>query len=178
MHLVNRMKDENTALGIMLERTIRHEVDFDKDIQKVKETAVEQYKKILQNEAEILTRVGKKIENRLQGLANPSAVVDLKRHYDEKSSVIVKNPMARAAVGEGGFIGEVARLGHGMQRAFIVALLQTMAELSGDKQPKLLIGFEEPELYQHPPQAKHLASFLEKMTQGEGANAQVIRKQS
>ena len=49
-----------------------------------------------------------------------------------------------------------------------------MQELSGteaDESPTLILACEEPELYQHPPQARHLASVLSKLSQG---NSQVI----
>ena len=102
--------------------------------------------------------------------------MNTKWHYDEKTGLTVKNPMARAAVGEGGFIGEVARLGHGMQRAFIVALLQTILVFSGDSNRSCWIGFEEPELYRHPPQAKTSRHrFWKRSPKGkERRNAQVI----
>jgi len=37
--------------------------------------------------------------------------------------------------------------------------------------PTLLLGFEEPELYQHPPQARHMASLLEDLS---SKNSQII----
>ncbi len=36
-----------------------------------------------------------------------------------------------------------------------------LASIDEESHPTLLLGFEEPELYQHPPQAKHLANLLE-----------------
>jgi hypothetical protein len=38
-----------------------------------------------------------------------------------------------------------------MQRAFIVSILQELAVGDQGESPKLILGFEEPELYQHPP---------------------------
>ena len=40
--------------------------------------------------------------------------------------------------------------------------------------PKLILGFEEPELYQHPPQAQHMASLLEDLATGPEKNTQII----
>jgi len=51
-----------------------------------------------------------------------------------------------------------------------------MHELAGSETqggPKLLLGFEEPELYQHPPQARRLADVLEKLS-SLGGNSQII----
>jgi len=41
-------------------------------------------------------------------------------------------------------------MGHGLQRAFIVSVLQMLAKSKQEKVPMLLLGFEEPEVYQHP----------------------------
>ena len=60
------------------------------------------------------------------------------------------------------------RLGHGLQRSFIVALLHELAVSEEADAPTLILGLEEPELYQHPPQARHLAAVLERLA-GEGS---------
>jgi predicted ATP-dependent endonuclease of OLD family len=52
-----------------------------------------------------------------------------------------------------------------------VTLLQELAAGGSADAPTLLLGFEEPELYQHPPQARHLAATLQNLTEG---NAQVV----
>jgi putative ATP-dependent endonuclease of the OLD family len=78
--------------------------------------------------------------------------------------VTVTEPFARAKVGEGEFLGEIVRSGHGMQRSFLVSLLQVLASLGEKERPTLLLGFEEPELYQHPPQSKHLSALLERLS--------------
>src|SRR5579862_1240448 len=103
------------------------------------------------------------MQKRLQEWASPNAILTLGWHYDENKSVVVNEPYARAAIGEDNFIGEVARLGHGMQRSFLVALLHELASLNADQGPTLLLGFEEPELYQHPPQAQHMCNVLESL---------------
>ena len=51
-----------------------------------------------------------------------------------------------------------------MQRSFIVTLLQEEATMSVEGRPTLILGIEEPELYQHPPQAQHFAQLLEKLS--------------
>ena len=58
-------------------------------------------------------------------------------------------------------------MGHGLQRAFIVSVLQLLAKSKQEEAPMLLLGFEEPEVYQHPPQARHLAKLLEDMENAE-----------
>lgn len=73
-------------------------------------------------------------------------------------------------VADGGVETDVGRQGHGFQRALIMAAVQELArvEEAGDA-PALFLSIEEPELYQHPTQARHFARTLAKLTRrGEG----------
>ena len=162
---------KNTALGELLQRTIRSRVDFDSPLKTLKTNANEQYQELLDSHQNTLSGLSAALEARLQSWAHPGAKLALTWNFDPERAVIVANPAAKIAVGEGDFIGEVSRLGHGLQRAFIVSLLQQLAT-GDDKQPlRLLLGFEEPELYQHPPQARHLANLLENLS---SKNSQII----
>ena len=158
---------KNTALGILLGRTIRSKVKFDEAITKLKESVESEYKKMLDGHAATLSDISKTLETRLRQWAAPDASVQLKWHYDPQKSLVVQEPFARALIGEAGFVGEIARLGHGLQRAFIVSLLQELATGAEGDIPVLLLGVEEPELYQHPPQARHLAAVLENLAQSK-----------
>ena len=73
--------------------------------------------------------------------------------------------------GEGDFEGELARFGHGLQRSYLLTLLQELAGTDDMGGPTLVLACEEPELYQHPPQARHLNAVLHKLSEG---NAQVV----
>ena len=83
----------------------------------------------------------------------------------------VEEPWAHILAGEGEFEGELARFGHGLQRSYLLALLQELAGTDDIAGPTLILACEEPELYQHPPQARHLAAVLNTLSKG---NAQVI----
>jgi putative ATP-dependent endonuclease of the OLD family len=167
-------ESNRTALGQLLERTIRAKVNFKEPIAALKASLLEQYRTIVDGEQQVLNELQSTLESRLKEWANPAARLELAWHYDRNKSLVVNEPIARAAIGEDKFLGEVARLGHGMQRSFLVALLQELA--IGDVQggPTLLLGVEEPELYQHPPQAQHMASVLEDLATKAGSNSQVI----
>ena len=65
----------------------------------------------------------------------------------------------------------MARLGHGLQRSYLIALLQELAVFDVIESPRLILAIEEPELYQHPPQARHLADVLAQLSE---ENSQVI----
>ncbi|MFV3517231.1 ATP-dependent nuclease, partial [Mycobacterium tuberculosis] len=79
--------------------------------------------------------------------------------------------MTKLIAGDGQFEGNIARFGHGLQRSYLIALLHGLASEDDSAQPTLILGCEEPELYQHPPQARHLASVLESLSD---KNSQVI----
>ncbi len=98
----------------------------------------------------------------------------------------------RADVMVNGMETDVARQGHGVQRALMMAVLQTMvgvdAEISdsddgivvaeeiphvGDvprrTPPALLLCLEEPEIYQHPVRARHFARVLTRLSSEAGS---------
>ena len=167
-------ESSKTALGQLLERTIRTKVNFEEPIDDLRKKLEKGYKEIVAKQQDALSNLQNSIQNRLRNWANPSATVSLNWHYDSNKSLVINEPIARAAIGEDDFIGEVARLGHGMQRAFIISILQELAVGDQGESPKLILGFEEPELYQHPPQAQHMASLLEDLATGPEKNTQII----
>ncbi len=74
-------------------------------------------------------------------------------------------------VGDGGLDTTVGRQGHGFQRALLLALIRQLSrdEHAGDP-PGLFLALEEPELFQHPVQARHFAQSLAKLPRrGTGA---------
>ncbi|HBX79494.1 MAG TPA: ATP-dependent endonuclease [Acidimicrobiaceae bacterium] len=162
---------KNTALGELLQRTIRATVDFDGPLETLKAATEVEYAKIVTAQQSALRDVSLALEARLKRWAHPDARLNIEWQADPEKAVALTGPSARASIGEGGFVGEVSRLGHGLQRSFIVALLQELSTGEPKAAPALLLGFEEPELYQHPPQARHLASTLQELAEG---NAQVI----
>lgn len=163
-----------TALGQLLQRTIRSKIDFASSLDTMKTELETQYRALLDQEQTALSALEASIQRRLQEWASPAASLSLTWHYDRDRSIVVNEPVARTKIGEDKFIGEVARLGHGMQRAFLLSLLQEMATTGQKGNPTLLLGFEEPELYQHPPQAQHIASVLEQLASRSDRNTQVF----
>lgn len=167
-------ESSRTALGQLLERTIRTKITFDESLSELKKELEKKYLDVLEKEQGALREIESSLENRLREWTTPATRVDLKWDYDPAKSVVVNQPFAKIRIGEGSFVGEIARLGHGMQRVFIVSILQELAYSMQDEGPTLLLGFEEPELYQHPPQSQHIASLLEKMAVDNKTNTQVI----
>lgn len=104
----------------------------------------------------------------------------------------VPTPTAYANLVEDDYKGEVSKKGHGLQRAFILTLLQHLAIVKGTTEineqegtteqteeaiakqeqiaaniviPNLVIAIEEPELYQHPNRQRHLAKVFLKLAE-------------
>ena len=97
-------------------------------------------------------------------------------------------PKADVRLKEDTFPCPVTRVGHGLQRAFILSLLQTLVS-SGSEHPQgtapvstdthtqvdlkpaliphLILAIEEPELFQHPNRQRHLSKILLRLSQGE-----------
>jgi len=98
------------------------------------------------------------------------------------AEVSIPMPQADAKLVEDGFKAHVARTGHGLQRAFVVTMLQhlTLAQMTPDESdsndeggnkadgelPNFVLAIEEPELYQHPSRQRHFAEVLDKLASG------------
>jgi putative ATP-dependent endonuclease of OLD family len=85
-------------------------------------------------------------------------------------------PSPIAQLTDDGFTCDVATKGHGLQRAYMMAALQALAEIealrgaapsgetTGSSRRGLLLAVEEPELFQHPVQARFIARTFEDLT--------------
>lgn len=157
-------ENNSTALGQLLARTIRAKVNFKDKIDELKGKLEKEYLTLLEEQKGVLEGLSASLSERLRGWTHSGTNINLNWHYDESRSIVVQEPKARVIAGEDQFVGEIARLGHGLQRAVFLSLLQELATLDQENAPRLILGFEEPELYQHPPQARHMADVLEKLT--------------
>jgi predicted ATP-dependent endonuclease of OLD family len=154
-----------TTLGAILERTIRSKVSFEQPLTELRKDATARYQDILKKEQGVLDVLTESLTKKLRLWAHESTNVTLKWHFNDQNSIKVAEPLVRIFAGEHDFLGELGRLGHGLQRSLLVVLLQELSE-TGDSGPEnLLLGLEEPELYQHPPQARHMSSILEALSE-------------
>lgn len=115
----------------------------------------------------------------------PGATVSLT--WLPASSIDIPMPKALVRLVEDGYASTVARTGHGLQRSFILTMLQHLAvarrslQLPSDvaqqgpaaeqgdgpeELPSLVLAIEEPELYQHPNRQRHLAQVLLSLASG------------
>ena len=160
-----------TALGKLLQRTVRRKVNFDDALEELRQKTRKEYDALLEKEQSTLEELSKNLAKRLAAFSHPDASLAVEWLQGSEKSVSINDPRAMIKAQEGTFKGSLTRFGHGLQRSFLLAILQELASLEretdgGEKveQPTLIFACEEPELYQHPPQARHLANVLRALT--------------
>lgn len=170
---VSEEADESkaSALGQLLARTVRSKIDFSEKVTALKQQVEKDYEAMLEAEQAALDELSRSLQSKLREWAHPQASASVRWKCDAGKSVRVEEPLATILLGERGFSGELARFGLGLQRSYLLTLLQELATLESESQPTLIMGIEEPELYQHPPQARHLAEVLAALSEGD---AQVL----
>jgi putative ATP-dependent endonuclease of OLD family len=159
-----QLESRKTALGQILERTVRLKMELSAPLEKLREEAYESYKRLLKEHERELEALGASLTIRMREWAHPDARIKL-TWRDDESQVSISEPMAKIIAAEGAFHGELPRFGHGFQRSFLLALLNELAATGASGGPKLILACEEPELFQHPPQVRHLASVFDSLTE-------------
>lgn len=161
----------NTALGKLIARAVRTRTNFDNELEELKTETLARYRELLERNQASLTEISQALQRRLSEWAHPNVRLGMEWLSDPSKSVILQQPVAGIKTGEGDFLGSLARMGNGLQRSYLLALLQELANSEAPNAPTLILGCEEPELYQHPPQARHLADVFCDLAQG---NNQII----
>lgn len=164
-------ESKNTALGKLIARTVRTRVNFDADLGTLRNETMARYRELLERNQASLTEISQSLQQRLADWAHPDARLGMEWLSDPNKAVVLQQPVAGIKTGEGDFLGSIARMGHGLQRSYLLALLQVLADSDAPNAPTMILGCEEPELYQHPPQARHLAEVLNQLATG---NNQII----
>lgn len=168
---VEGQESKSSGLGQLLARTIRSKVNFSKKVEQLRQTLSDDYQQMLDGEQSVLDELSFSLESKLRDWAHPQASAKVLWAQDSEKSVKVEEPWAYIRIGERGFEGELARFGHGMQRSYMLTLLQELATSDEDAGPTLILAIEEPELYQHPPQARYLSEVLRALSDDD---AQVL----
>ena len=99
-------------------------------------------------------------------------VPDVKIHLSLKTENFeLKLPSATVNLIEDDYKSTVERTGHGLQRAFIITILQYLSSINPNNgielsdTPTLVLIIEEPELYQHPNRQRHLSEICFKLSE-------------
>lgn len=169
--LSEQQETRNTALGKLLSRTVRARINFEEKVKELHNGVLNKYEELLKQNQHVLSTISSNLRNKLQSWAHPGAMVRLEWKGDPDKSIRIEEPMAEIIAGEGSFEGNLSRFGHGLQRSYLFALLHELSGCEDTDGPKMILGCEEPELYQHPPQLRHLSDVLYKLSK---QNSQII----
>ena len=162
---------KHTALGKILSRTLESKIGFEDRLKVLKEKFWQEYQELLNENQAGLSTLSKRLNRKFHEWSHPNSTVRLEWRRDETTALKVEEPIAELIAGDGSFEGCISRFGHGFQRSYLIALLQELAGDRSHKGPRLILACEEPELYQHPPQARHLAEVFQVLSK---QNAQVM----
>jgi len=158
------LEAKNSALGKLIGRLIRSKTNFEQSIQMLHEETRARYATIIGDQQRTLDELSEQIRVRLSTWATPG--LDARVQWVEdpvKGSIKIDEPIASLVASDDKFSGSIENLGHGVQRSYILAILQSLAEIEASSGSTLVLGIEEPELYQHPPQARHLCTVLRRL---------------
>jgi len=168
----------------IMDLVVRSVLAARKEVTSFKEETQAKYKEILHpSKLTELTTLREQLTNTLKQFA-PDASVSLK--WAELADINIPMPEAEVKLLEDGYESAVQRTGHGLQRAFILTMLQHLIaareiekvteegfaseeEIPASEEPylpNLVLAIEEPELYQHPSRQRHMASVLLQLAQG------------
>jgi predicted ATP-dependent endonuclease of OLD family len=106
-----------------------------------------------------LTDLGERLTEQMRKYI-PAADILIEPQAPELS---IRPPSVMLRAGESRNVTDIGRQGHGFQRTFIISALEYLAsseDVVGSDPPTLHLAIEEPELYQHPPRARHFSSTL------------------
>lgn len=165
------IEEKGTALGKILGRTVRTKVNFKDDFDILQEATSKKYKDILNKQKDSLNEISQSLTRRLAQWSHPGTKATLSWKDESEKCVKITDPEIQILAGERDFEGDLARFGHGLQRSYLLAVLEELASSDDKDAPTLIFGCEEPELFQHPPQARYIAKVFEELSK---KNSQII----
>jgi putative ATP-dependent endonuclease of the OLD family len=166
-------ESKNSCLGKLLDRTVRNAMSFQSPIEQMRQSIITQLRELMDSKVGALRSLSETIQTSLRRYSDSQVELSLEWALAADGAVSVDEPFATVRVNDGDFKNSISRMGHGLQRAYLLAILEQLARTTvGGTRPTLLFGCEEPELYQHPPMARRLARTVSEMARQ--ADAQVI----
>ena len=180
---------KNTAVGQLMELIVRSAIQQRQDIKKFEAEALEKFKQLTSSDN--LPELGQMEQSLSDTLKQMYADSSVSLNWRSQDGFSLPLPMADVNLLDDGLAVPVDYAGHGLQRAFIIALLQHLARASfvsskeqpddaeaedenpaedvqreAGQLPGLILAIEEPELYQHPTKQRHFARVLHELSHG------------
>jgi energy-coupling factor transporter ATP-binding protein EcfA2 len=173
----------NTVLSGLMDLVVRSVLANREALKKLREETQKQFSEILDpTKLTELVGLSEQLTKTLRTFV-PDSSVELK--WLPLQDLDFPLPKADVKLVEDGYSSAVARTGHGLQRAFIMTMLQHLAlaqtaaaatppavpdippKATEKKLPDLVLAIEEPELYQHPNRQRHFARILLQLASGK-----------
>lgn len=176
-----------SVLTDLMDMVVRSVVANKEAFKTLRDETQQKYEEIMRPEnLEELNGLAGQLSKTLQSFV-PNASVDLR--WLPLDQIKIEMPKADVKLVEDRYATAVHRTGHGLQRAFILTMLQHLAmaqsinegkpeivtETAPTPEPKLesqitlpnlVLAIEEPELYQHPNRQRHLAKIFLQLASG------------
>jgi putative ATP-dependent endonuclease of OLD family len=172
-----------SVLTELMDLVVRNALSANNDLVNFRREVQEHYSEIIDpaSRAE-LTTLADRMTKTLKAFV-PDSDVRIDLQWLPSPEINIPLPQADVKIIEDGYLSAVSRTGHGLQRAFILTILQYLAlaqtvmtvvgvpeEQNQFKEelrlPNLVLAIEEPELYQHPNRQRHLAKILSQLASG------------
>ena len=139
----------------LVDTLIRSQITNNPELRKLNDKVKKEYKEKL-NTLEV-HKLQNSINQTLPHYA-PNTSVKLKWNTDEFDPLTTLS--LKVGLVEDGYETDLIQAGHGAQRAFLMTLSQSLGDVLTEGDKTLILGIEEPELYQHPTRLRHIARNL------------------
>ncbi len=173
---------KGSCITEIMDLVVRSALARRQDVATFKEETQTKYRDIM--DPSKLAELGTLQEQLSRTLKHYAPDTSVRLRWLELGDVSIPMPAAQIKLVEDGYESSVNQTGHGLQRAFILTMLQhlvaareterstpeasiqTGTQSAEVQLPNLVLAIEEPELYQHPCRQRHLASVLLQLATG------------
>lgn len=170
---------KGSVLSNLMDKVVRSAIANNVEIKKLREETQKKYEEILDpTKIEQLKTLESDLTKTLQTYVPDSSV---KLSWTQFKGFDIPLPLANVDIEEDEYFSKIEKKGHGLQRAFILTMLQHLSLAnrepiesengsveSSDASilPNLVLAIEEPEIYQHPNRQRHLSKVLLTLAEG------------
>lgn len=150
----------NTAFARLIDRAVRAKLKVDERISKIREDAKAEIDALAKEHQAVLGTLASRMEAEYRKFNSSDSKLHLEWGQFDDKSLQLNLPAVRLQVSDDLIRNSISKFGHGTQRNYLMALLMVSASYDFTDLQTIIIACEEPELYQHPPQARILAKAL------------------
>lgn len=162
---------KGSALSQIVELVLKSELQSNPDLAGLRSEIEGKFGNILTETRPALETLANQLSSVMEQYVPGSGVV---LDWRSGTPALPDWPPIEARLVEEGFESPVWAKGHGLQRSFIMSVLQRLAEARSETSedgssgsPHTILLIEEPELYQHPIASRQFAKVLRRLASGE-----------